>query len=91
MKRTKGIIFGLILGTALCVPSASIAQDARDQSHKTYYDASHKDRHEWNDNEDAAWNRYRDEHHVKQTDFAKASKKQQQAYWNWRHDHPDQH
>ncbi len=89
----KRILFGLTLASALCLPNALSAQNDRhdaDKSSKTYYDTAHKDQHQWNDNESGAWNRYRNEHHVKQSDFAKASKKQQQEYWKYRHDHPDQ-
>lgn len=90
----KKIILGAALASALCLPAVSMAQD--DHSHpaaakKTYYDAAHKDRHEWNSDEDSAWSQYRDDHHIKQTDFAKVNKHQQQDYWNWRHEHSDQH
>lgn len=93
----KQIILGTILAGMLWAPSALVAQDrGHDESHRaerqnSYYDSAHRDRHEWNDNENAAWGRYREEHHVRQSDFARASRRQQQQYWNWRHEHPDQH
>jgi hypothetical protein len=94
----KKLLLAVTVASALGMfANTSSAQDDRqNQSHestqkRTYYDASHKDRHEWNDNENSAWNRYRDEHHVKQTEFAKTSRRQQQDYWNWRHEHPDNH
>ncbi len=89
----KQLLFAATLAGALWMfPMTSSAQD-HDQNHenKTYYDSAHKDHHEWNDNENTAWGRYRDEHHIKQSDFAKASKRDQQNYWNWRHEHPDSH
>ncbi len=58
---------------------------------RVYYDRVHHDRHEWNDGEGAAWNRYRDEHHVAVVEFNRAPRREQQNYWNWRHEHPDNH
>lgn len=94
----KRLFLGAVLAGALSiVPNTLNAQDRdhdqnrQDTRNRTYYDANHKDRHEWNDNENSAWNRYRDEHHIKQREFAKANRRQQQNYWNWRHEHPDEH
>lgn len=87
----KQIILGAVLATAFCLPTISMAQDDHHEATKTYYDGAHKDRHEWNSDEEARWGKYRDEHHIKQSDFARASKRQQQEYWNWRHEHPDEH
>jgi hypothetical protein len=96
----RRLLLGAMLVGALSIaPNTLRAQDHdhdHDQNHentgrKTYYDSSHKDRHEWNDNENSAWTRYRGEHHVKQSDFANTNKRQQQNYWNWRHQHPDEH
>jgi len=89
----KRLLLGVLLASALFVPTALTAQEDahRSEGARTYYDAAHKDRHEWNDNEQASWNKYRDDHHVRHSDFSKASKRQQQAYWNWRHEHSDQH
>lgn len=53
------------------------------------YDSGHKDYHNWDDNENQAWIRYQDEHHMKHHDYKKASKREQSEYWTWRHDHPD--
>lgn len=64
--------------------------DERNAETRTYTDSQHV-RHEWNSNEDSAWKRYRDEHHIKQDEFAKISRKQQNAYWKWRHEHADRH
>ena len=92
----KRLLLGAIMFGALAVaPSTVVAQDhpqSQDNgAPKKYYDAAHKETHEWNDNESTNWNKYRDDHHVKQTDFARTSKRQQQDYWNWRHEHPDTH
>lgn len=77
---------------ALLIPVATVyAQDHDDQQQHRYYDKKHKDYHQWNADEDKDWHAYLDQHHRKYEDFNKASASQQQAYWNWRHDHPDAH
>ncbi len=92
MKRLLATLLfaGLSVSPALLTAQD---QDHHDQDHhaKVYYDRVHKDKHEWNDGEAASWDRYRQDNHVKIAVFDKASKRQQQAYWNWRHDHPDAH
>lgn len=65
----------------LVVPSASFAQDHHDQMQK----------HEWNDSEKDAWQRYLKEHHKKDHNWEKASKRERADYWKWRDAHPDQH
>ncbi len=88
MKRL--ISSTLLFGALAMAPVCMIAQD-HPVAQKVYYDKTHKDSHTWNDNETTAWTQYRTDHHVKQAEFARATHKQQQDYWNWRHDHPDAH
>ena len=45
----------LFLGAILCYPVMSHAAAAPDKDDHRYYDAEHKDYHEWNENEDRAW------------------------------------
>ncbi len=54
---------------------------------KVYVDSKHHDRHEWNDDEDKMYRRYMDEHHRKYVEFKKLNRKDQDAYWEWRHTH----
>jgi Ni/Co efflux regulator RcnB len=62
----------------------------RDRDHnKRWYDKKHRDYHEWGPQEDAAYRRWLAERHRKHAEFDKLTPAQQQAYWNWRHDHPD--
>jgi Ni/Co efflux regulator RcnB len=90
----------LVLTAALVAPVAlttvAVAQD--DQHHddkksndqqKRVYDRTHKDYHDWNDNEDRAYHQYAQEQHKTDTDYSKLNRKGQDQYWNWRHDHPD--
>lgn len=81
------LIATLFAGTLVSSQVALRADDNHDK--RVYTDARHGDKHEWNDNEDAAWKRYREQHHIAQENFSKVSKRQQQQYWNWRHDNPD--
>ncbi len=85
----------VLLSLALVTPVALHGQDrprqAQDQQNKRYYDSKHKDYHEWNGDEDQRYHEWLKENHKKDHDFSKASKAEQNAYWNWRHEHPDSH
>ena len=91
MKRLMlaGALAGaLSIGTTtLCAQEHR--QDERNAENRTYTDGQHV-RHEWNADEDAAWKRYREDHHIKQEEFGRTNRKQQEAYWKWRHEHPDE-
>ena len=80
-----------VLSAAVALTGMAHAQERDHQAdeHKRYEDKAHNDSHEWNDKEDQAYRRYLQERHKKYHDFAKASKKEQSDYWNWRHEHPD--
>ncbi len=93
MKRL--LLTATMLG-ALGIPVIAQDHDRQDDRHENtatrrYYDRAHKDNHEWNESESAAWNVYRPAHHVRQSEFGRVSRRQQQDYWNWRHEHPDNH
>jgi hypothetical protein len=75
------------LAAPVAIMAAAVPQEASVQVR--IYDKDHKDYHEWNDNENRAWNRYNTENHHKSYEFSKANSKQQSQYWNWRHSHPD--
>jgi len=47
--------------------------------------------HVWADTENPAWRQYLKAHHRKYHEWAKASKREQEAYWKWRDQHPDVH
>ena len=78
----------LLLSAALLAP---VAARAGDDVHKDqrYYDRSSKDWHEWNEREDQAYRRYLQEHHREYREFHRASRRDQDDYWKWRHQHPD--
>ena len=102
MKAGYRHVAYLVLTAALVAPTAmttvGVAQD--DQHHdnqrtdqqnqqKRVYDRSHKDYHDWNDNEDRAYHQYFQEQHKTYRDYSKQNRTGQDQYWNWRHDHPD--
>lgn len=87
MHRTHRFIASLCFATVLSVPVAVLAAAAPQDDR--VYDPAHKDYHHWDDRENAAWHRFIAEKHWKDHEFAKATRKEQEAYWNWRHDHPD--
>ncbi|MFZ0589568.1 MAG: hypothetical protein WAM39_03740 [Bryobacteraceae bacterium] len=75
MRRIAG---ALVLSLGLLMPVGIVSA----QDHP---------RHEWSESENPAWHQYLKEHHKKYHDWAKANKKEQEAYWKWRDQHPDRH
>lgn len=63
--------------------------DADNDHVKRFYDTQHREYHEWNVGEDTAYRHWLETKHRKYEDFARLSAEQQQAYWNWRREHPD--
>jgi len=85
MKRFL-MLSALVLSTTLIGP---VIAQSRAPQEKRYYDKSGKDYHTWNDNEDHAYRAYLTEQHQQYREFNKANKNQQQQYFAWRHQHPD--
>ena len=100
MKIHKGmrILSSMMLIGALAAPLAVRAQD-RDDHHdnddraknQRVYDRNHKDYHNWNADEDRNYRQwYTEAHRDKQyRAYNRLNKKDQNAYWNWRHQHGD--
>lgn len=63
----------------------------RDKQSQRYYDSKSKDWHDWNDHEKESYDRYRRDNHRPDRDFSKLSKKEQQEYFRWQHEHADEH
>jgi hypothetical protein len=96
MKAGYRYISFLFLTAALSAPAAIVTRAAsqdehRDEHHdqKRVYDRSHKDYHNWDDNEDRTYHQYFTENHGEYRDYSKLKRKDQDAYWNWRHEHGD--
>ncbi len=90
----KRILSGLVLGAALLVPIAAIAddhdRDNRDHGRR-YYDRDAKDYHRWNDNENRAYRRYWEDNRRGQEyrEINRLKRNEQSEYWRWRHQHSD--
>ena len=79
-----------LLRAALVVSSAIAPSMLRAETASvTYHDKAHNDDHEWNGQEQKAYGAYQKQYHHKDNDFSKQSPKNQQAYWNLRHQHSD--
>jgi hypothetical protein len=82
-----------ILSAAALVGTTAIAAQDRDHRDRPYYqryeDSAHHDYHEWNEAEEQAYRRYLREHHWKYRQFDRANRRQQEQYWEWRHQHMD--
>jgi hypothetical protein len=98
MHRGYRYLTSLFLTAALAAPIAMMGaspQDNRSQEERRrdnenhrYYDRNHKDYHQWDNNEDRAYQRYQTEHHQKRV-FIQLNSRQQGVYWTWRHNNPD--
>ncbi len=88
----KKFFITLSLSAALAMSFASYAAPFDDHDHHgrdDYYDRGHKDWHHWDEHEDRAWRIYWQQRHHAYIDWARANASQRNAYWGWRHDHPD--
>jgi len=73
------LIASLALAASLLTPAvSSFAQDHHDRPP-----------HVWNDGENDYWHRFLKETKRKEHDWAKATKREQAAYWKWRDEHRD--
>jgi len=87
MNRPYRFVTSLFLAAAIAAPASIMAapkaQDASVQVR--VYDDDNKDYHNWDDREDQAWHVYLKENRQKEHEFKEADKKEQAAYWKWRH------
>lgn len=92
MHPSHRYLASLFLTAALAAPisimAAPVPQDDHDRQNRVY-DKKHKDYHNWDDNENRAWNQYLTENHRESHEYSRANKREQSEYWNWRHSHPD--
>ena len=84
MKRVL-VLSGFLLGSAFLVPVAT----ADDHHDKRYYDRDGHDYHVYNSHEDRAYRVYLGEQHQDYREFNKMKRDDQQHYFKWRHEHPD--
>ena len=96
MKRFIRFMSSMVVVSALTAPIAMQAQDHdrddkdRDRDHRVY-DRDHRDYHNWNSDEDRRYRQwYTNTYNGRDyRDYNKLRRKDQQAYWNWRHTHGD--
>lgn len=81
-------IAALVLGISLLAPAAVTAQDHDRDAQEHDRD---KPAHQWSEHENQSWHQYLKEHHKKEHDWDKATKREQKDYWKWRDAHPDAH
>jgi hypothetical protein len=73
-----------VLGVGLLMPTAMVnAQE--------HHDDQVAKAHQWNESENQYWHQYLKEHHKKDHDWDKATKREQADYWKWRDEHRDAH
>jgi len=91
MRFTHRYLTTMILAAAIATPLAVVAAPAPkdDNVQVRVHDRNHKDYHNWDDHENAAWGGYLTNNHKKRHEFSRASRREQSNYWNWRHSHPD--
>jgi hypothetical protein len=85
MRQLRKSLGWLLLAAALLVPVGNVGCAARVR----VYDRDHDDWHNWNRDEDRDYRRYLSQRHEQYRDFQSLGGDEQNAYWNWRHDHPD--
>jgi hypothetical protein len=86
MKTANRYSAAFLLAVSLTAPLIM----ADDHDKKRYYDKTRKDYHEWNENEDRNYKLFLNERHAPIHDWKKAKSREQQEYWKWRHEHPDE-
>ena len=90
MHRTKRFAVSLFLAASIVAPASIMAAPSPQAAVSVrVYDSGHKDYHNWDDHENGLWAQFLVEKHRSHHEYAKASKREQAEYWNWRHDHHD--
>jgi len=88
MHRPHRYAGALFLAAALAASASVVAATPQEASVRVY-DSNHHDYHNWNDREDHAYRGYLVERHREYRAYDHQTRRQQAAYWNWRHSHPD--
>lgn len=90
-SRYLSLVFLTAALTASAAPKAAAAQEVvvTQGDHPRYYDRNHRDYHVWSDSEDRSYRVYLGEKHRDYREFRLATRRQQDNYWTWRHNHLD--
>jgi hypothetical protein len=92
MHHAHRYVASLLLTAALVGPMSIMAvpRPAGATVEVRVYDRHHRDYHNWDGRENHAWGVYLTNHHRRHHyEYARASRREQDRYWNWRHSHPD--
>jgi hypothetical protein len=90
MNLKRVILTAIFLGAALIAPMAITANAAAPQVISVrVYDRTHRDYHNWDDREERSYQTFRVEHPRYHVIYRKATRRQQDEYWRWRHAHHD--
>lgn len=97
MKAMNYLFLGATLVASAAIVTGAKAQDDRHQedNHRReqvqvrVYDRAHRDYHNWDDNEDRTYRIYLGQQHRDYREYNRLHRRQQNQYWNWRHQHPD--
>jgi len=91
-----GLLSATLVAAVAILPGTSLAQDnhrneerREAENARRYQDAKHHDEHAWNEHEDRAYRMWLGERHRKYNGFERLNGRDQQAYWDWRHNHSD--
>jgi hypothetical protein len=96
MHRGKSFLASLFVSAALLAPLGAFAMAApqddhdrheREERERRIYDPYRKDYHNWDQREDSAYRSWLNERHEAYVDYNRLRRKQQSAYWRWRHEH----
>ncbi|MDR3674151.1 MAG: hypothetical protein P4N24_01585 [Acidobacteriota bacterium] len=92
MNITRRFIASLVVAAAIAAPVSVMAFPSPDGAtvQVRVYDRNHKDYHNWDDRENHAWGVYLTTNHRPKHEYARANRREQEQYWNWRHSHPDE-
>lgn len=91
MFHADRYVASLLLAAALAAPISIMAAPTPEE-HSVQVrinDRRHKDYHAWDDHENHAWGAYQTSNHRRHYEYARAHRREQDRYWNWRHSHPD--
>lgn len=92
MKQLQRYVGPLLLGASLLAPlgiNAAGPRPGEEEHVHRYYDREHKDWHNWDEHESAAYRHWlmeeRREHQYRE--YERLERRRQAEYWRWRHEH----
>jgi hypothetical protein len=83
------ILAGALLAPAIGQAAVTAPPEQTVRAQVRVYDRAHRDNHVWDEREERAYRQHMAEQHRRAVTFQRLSRTRQNAYWNWRHQHPD--